>query len=160
FSKITRLFAHVYSTPFKFLTFQFGGEYGKKIYRGVEPKLGFAKEFNVYLKLKPTDKFESSIWIAKARLEDDRTGELFYDGYIAGLVGIYQFNPNLFIRLITQYDSFSRSVQVFPLLSFKLNPFTIFYIGSVVDMHNFGEPYGVKQTNRQFFLKLQYLWRD
>ncbi len=160
FSKITRLFVSVYSTPFKFLTFQLEGEYGRRIYRSGEPKLGFAKEVNVYLKLKPTGKFESSIWIAKARLEDDKTGELFYDGYIAGLVGIYQFNPNLFIRLITQYDSFSNSIQVFPLLSFKLNPFTIFYLGSIVDMHNFGESYGVRQTNRQFFLKLQYLWRD
>ena len=79
------------------------GEYGRKIYRGSEPMLGFAKEFNVYLKLKPTDKFDFSIWIAKARREDYRTGEIFYDGYVAGLVGIYQFNPNFFIRLITQY---------------------------------------------------------
>jgi len=160
FSKVTRLFASVYSTPFEFLTLRLDGEYGKQIYRAREPKLGFTKEFNVYLKLKPTDKFESSIWIAKARLEDDRTGEIFYDGYVAGLVGIYQFNPNFFIRLITQYNSFSRSIQVFPLLSFKLNPFTIFYIGSVADMLDFGEPHGVKQTNRQFFLKFQYLWRN
>ena len=36
FSKITRLFAIFYSTPFEFLTFQLEGEYGRKIYRGIE----------------------------------------------------------------------------------------------------------------------------
>jgi hypothetical protein len=93
-------------------------------------------------------------------LEDDKTGELFYDGYVAGIVGIYQFNPNLFVRLITQYDSFSGSIQVFPLLSFKLNPFTIFYIGSTVNMLDFGDVYGVKRLNQEIFLKVQYLWRN
>ncbi|CUU02495.1 Carbohydrate family 9 binding domain-like [Candidatus Kryptobacter tengchongensis] len=160
FEKIHRIFANVYSVPFKFLTLQFNGEYGRKIYRTSEPRLGLSKDFNVYFKLKPTEKIELSIWYTKARLEDEKTKELFYDGYVAGLVGIYQFNPNLFLRLITQYDSFSGSVQFFPLLSFKLNPFTIFYVGSTINLLDFGEPYGVRQTNREFFLKVQYLLRD
>jgi len=160
FRNIHRIFANIYSTPTGFLSLQFNGSYGKYIYRTDEPKLGLGTELGAWFKLKPTDKIEISIWYQKANLKDIETKEKFYDGYITGLVGIYQFNPNLFVRLITQYNSFSGSVQVFPLLSFKLNPFTIFYIGSTLDMIDFEEPYGVRQTNREFFLKVQYLWRN
>jgi hypothetical protein len=160
FVHVRRAFGNVYSTPFRFLSLSLNFEYGRKIYRTSEPKLGFARDFNLYVRLKPTDKIEISSWYSKARLEDDKTGELFYDGYVAGIVGIYQFNPNLFVRLITQYDSFSGSIQVFPLLSFKLNPFTIFYVGSTVNMLDFGDVYGVKRLNQEIFLKVQYLWRN
>ncbi len=160
FTGIHRIFGNVYSTPFKFLAFGVRGEYGRQIYRDPDdPKLGLAKNFSVNLRLKPSEKIEISGWYSKARLENIETRELFYDGYVSGIVGIYQFNPNLFVRLIAQYDSFDGSVQVFPLLSFKLNPFTIFYIGSTVNMLDF-EGYGVRQTNREIFLKVQYLWRN
>ncbi|MCX7761878.1 MAG: DUF5916 domain-containing protein [Candidatus Kryptonium sp.] len=160
FERIHRVFVNVYSVPYKFLTISLNGEYGRKIYRTIDPKLGFGWDLNVSLKLKPTEKIEISAWYAQAKLRDEKTNELFYYGYVTGLVGIYQFNPNLFLRLITQYDSFSGSIQAFPLLSFKLNPFTIFYIGSTVDMLDFGGIYGVKQTSREFFLKIQYLFRN
>lgn len=161
FTKMYRAFGEIYSTPFKFLVISIRGEYGRQIYRNPDdPKLGFAKNFSVNLRLKPSEKIEISGWYSKARLEDVDTKELFYDGYISGIVGIYQFNPNLFVRLIAQYDSFDGLVQIFPLLSFKLNPFTIFYVGSTVNMHDFGEGYGVRQTNREIFLKVQYLWRN
>jgi hypothetical protein len=161
FTGIHRIFGNIYSTPFKFLSFNVRGEYGKQIYRNPnDPKLGFAKDFSVNLRLKPSEKIEISGWYSKAHLENAKTKELFYDGYVSGIVGIYQFNPNLFIRLIAQYDSFDGSIQVFPLLSFKLNPFTMFYIGSTVNMHDFGEGYGIRQRNREIFLKVQYLWRN
>lgn len=76
------------------------------------------------------------------------------------MVAVYQFSPELYIRLITQYDSFDKSVEFFPLLSYKLNPFTIFYIGSTQSLSDFGDPFGMRQTARQFFVKLQYLWRS
>ncbi len=160
FTKIYRTFTNIYSTPFKFLTFGFRAEYGRKIYRTDEPKLGLSKDFSFDLKLKPSGKIEISGWYSKAHLEDVKTKEIFYDGYVAGIVGIYQFNLNFFIRLIAQYDSFDGAIQVFPLLSLKLNPFTVFYIGSTLNMVDFGEQYGVRQTDREFFIKIQYLWRN
>lgn len=161
FTRIHRVFGNLYSTPFKFLSFNVRGKYGRAIYRDPDnPKLGFAKDFSVNLRIKPSEKIEISGWYSKAHLENVETKELLYDGYVSGIVGIYQFNPNLFVRLIAQYDSFDGAIQVFPLLSFKLNPFTIFYIGLTVNMLDFGEQYGVRQTNREIFVKVQYLWRD
>lgn len=160
FERIHRLFVSIYSAPLKFLTFHINGEYGRKIYRTRNPNLGISKDFNIYLKLKPTGKIEVSVWYTKSHLEDEKTGKLFYDGYVSGIVGIYQFNPNLFIRLISQYDSFSGSIQLFPLLSFKLNPFTILYAGSTINLINFENSHGIKQVSREFFIKVQYLLRN
>ena len=79
---------------------------------------------------------------------------------IARAVGIYQFTPRVFLRVIGQYNEFDNAVDFFPLLSYKLNPYTIFYVGSTYSLSDFGEPYGFKQTSRQYFLKLQYLFRS
>lgn len=86
--------------------------------------------------------------------------ELFFDGYIFRTVVGYQFSPEFLLRTIGEYNSFDRTVQIYPLFSYKLNPFTIFYAGSTYNLSNVNEPYGFQQTARQFFVKLQYLWRD
>jgi hypothetical protein len=76
------------------------------------------------------------------------------------VMGIYQFTPEIFLRVIGQYDQFNKAIDFYPLLSYKLNPFTIFYAGSTYDLSDFGSPFGVRQTARQYFLKLQYLLRS
>ncbi len=83
-----------------------------------------------------------------------------FDGYISRLEGIYQFNNRIFVRLIGQYDQFQKQIEIDPLFSYKLNPFTIFYAGSTHSFDKYGDPYGIVQTGRQFFIKLQYLWTD
>jgi len=72
------------------------------------------------------------------------------------------FSRELFLRLITEYNHFGRSVNVYPLLSYKLNPFTIFYAGSTYDGRDFDDSRrnNFIQTQRQFFVKLQYLIRS
>lgn len=89
-------------------------------------------------------------------------GKIF-SGYILRNRTTYQFNRNLFFRLITQYDSFGKRFDVDPLLSYKLNPFTIFYVGSTHDIQDYGSsPTHDRfvETNRQIFVKFQYLWRS
>ncbi|MBF8249280.1 MAG: hypothetical protein HW374_2080 [Bacteroidetes bacterium] len=56
--------------------------------------------------------------------------------------------------MIGQYDSFDKAI------SYKWNPFTIFYAGSTSSLQDYGNPSGVRQTARQYFVKLQYLWRS
>jgi len=97
---------------------------------------------------------------SRSRLSDVSTDRLFYDGYISRFTGIYQFSSDVFFRLIGQYDKFNKAVEIDPLLSYKLNPFTICYAGSTHDLTDFDSPYGFEQTERQFFIKLQYLWRE
>lgn len=46
-----------------------------------------------------------------------------------------------------------------PLLQYKISPFTVFYIGSTHDVNRFEQPVGRMQSQRQFFFKVQYLFR-
>jgi hypothetical protein len=86
-------------------------------------------------------------------------GSKIYSGFVTRTRINYQFNREWFLRLVVQYDDFDRSFSIEPLLSYKLNPFTIFYLGS---SHGLQEPGGDgdwTNTGHQYFLKLQYLLR-
>ena len=86
-------------------------------------------------------------------------GSKIYSGFVTRTRINYQFSREWFLRLVVQYDDFDRSLSIEPLLSYKLNPFTIFYLGS---SHGLQEPGGDgdwTNTGHQYFLKLQYLLR-
>ncbi len=160
FDNINRSIWEVESRPLSSLSFSLEMELGRFIRRSDTPSLGQGHNISVEATLKPTSQFQFNLSYERARLSDLNTGELFYDGYLARAVGMYQFTPEIFLRLISQYDSFEKSIDVYPLLSYKLNPFTIFYAGSTSSLMDYGDTPGIKQTARQYFVKLQYLWRS
>ena len=86
-------------------------------------------------------------------------GGKIYAGYIIRTQLNYQFSREWFLRLIVQYDNFDRAMGLEPLLSYKLNPFTIFYLGSTHSYQNLRDTSEMTQTSRQFFFKFQYLLR-
>lgn len=93
-------------------------------------------------------------------LSKERGGEKLYSGYIFRNKTSFQFTRNFFLRLVVQYDSFNKSFDIDPLLSYKWNPFTIFYIGSSHDYTDTGTGNNKSkfiETQRQFFAKFQYL---
>jgi hypothetical protein len=65
----------------------------------------------------------------------------------------------LFLRLVVQYNDFTQSLDVEPLLTYKANPFTLFFIGSTLAYQDYGGQFGMRQAQRQFFTKFQYLFR-
>ncbi len=57
-----------------------------------------------------------------------------------------------------------RKWEIDPLLTYRLNPFSVFYLGSTHDLRDFNAadpqaPSLFRQTGRQYFMKLQYLWQ-
>lgn len=160
FSRVHRWDFGVYANPTSAVTINLNGSIGRFIYRNDPPALGTGHSLSAELTLMPTDKLSLTLDYSRSRLSNVVGGELFFDGYIARVTGIYQFSNKMFVRLIGQYDQFAEQIEIDPLFSYKLNAFTIFYIGSTHGLENFGEPYGIVQTGRQFFMKLQYLWRD
>ncbi|MCK5075592.1 MAG: hypothetical protein KAR38_04405, partial [Calditrichia bacterium] len=82
-----------------------------------------------------------------------------YSGYILRVRGNYQFTREMFLRLIVQYNDFDNDISIEPLLSYKINPFTVFYVGSRQDYLDYSGSVGWKQTSRQYFLKFQYLFQ-
>src|SRR5579883_126331 len=85
-------------------------------------------------------------------------GSTYYSGSIYRSRVTYQFTRELDARVIFQYNGFDQQLQIDPLVTYKVNPFTSFYLGST---HNFasltGTPTSLRPTERQFFAKVQYL---
>ncbi len=160
FVRVNRWTFSIQSNPVSMLSFNLNGAFGRFIYRADQPALGKGHNLDAEMVLKPTDRLTLTIDYSRSRLSNVVGGELLFDGYITRLEGIYQFSNKVFLRLIGQYDKFSNQFEVDPLFSYKLNPFTIFYAGSTHSLEEYGQPYGIVPTARQFFIKLQYLWRD
>jgi hypothetical protein len=160
FDNINRAQVSVNARPSSSLTLMFDGAFGRFIRRSASPDMGIGHTIDLTARLRPTSQLQVDLSYSRARLSSVATGGLFYDGYVARILGVYQFTPELFLRVIGQYDHFEKSVDLYPLISYKLNPFTIFYAGSTYAMTDFGDPFGTKQTMRQYFLKLQYLLRS
>lgn len=159
FESINRGRFNVNSRPLNFLSFGFGGQIGKFIYRTTSPVTGKGHNLNADLTLLPTSKFNISFSYSYSRLSDNVTGDLFYDGDIYRTVLKYQFSPKAFFRTIAEYNSFSESLNIYPLFNYKAGAFTTFYAGITNNFINYGDPFGFTTTNRQYFIKLQYMLR-
>ena len=160
FDNINRAQVSINARPSSSLTLIFNSAFGRFIRRSDTPDMGIGHTVDLTARLRPTPQLQVEISYSRARLSSVATGVLFYDGYVTRVLGVYQFTPELFLRVISQYDQFNKAFDLYPLFSYKLNPFTIFYAGSTYAMSDFGEPFGVRQTTRQYFLKLQYLLRS
>jgi hypothetical protein len=85
-------------------------------------------------------------------------GEELFSGYIARTRFSYQYNRELNLRVVLQYNDFSERLDIEPLLMYQINPFSIFYVGSTYGATQFDEQ-GFVGMDRQYFAKLQYLLR-
>ncbi len=146
---------------------QVGGfaAYGRTIARNASnPVLGRSTDMRFQTTLKPTSRLSFQPAITFSRLENEATGDEIFSGYILRNRTNYQFTKRLFVRVVTQYNDFSKSLEVDPLVTYKVNPFTAVYFGSTHDFLDFdqrtnGANPGFYQTQRQIFFKLQYLFR-
>jgi hypothetical protein len=121
-------------------------------------QVGRGLSAGTWLELKPTQR-----WVVRPSVTyqqmHDRDGEELFAGYIARANTSYQLSRELFARVVVQYNDFDESLTFEPLLMYRLNPLSVLYIGSTHGYNSFGEPYGFERTDRQFFLKLQYLFQ-
>ncbi|HEX6982315.1 MAG TPA: sugar-binding protein [Balneolaceae bacterium] len=141
-----------------------GGHYqtGRYVYRTANPVMGHGYNFSISATLEPTSRFELSLDYNYATLSSLDDSETFYSGDIIRLNSQFNFSRKLFARFIAQYDSFSDQLQLYPLVYYKLNPFTKFYIGMTDNLNRYDSPIynGFKEVQRQFFVKFQYLIRS
>ena len=146
FNKINRGELQVNSAPATYLSVSTDIAIGRFIDRDLA-LLGYGHNISASATLKPTSQLELDLSYSRSRFSDVSTDQLFYDGYIARFTGIYQFSSDVFFRLIGQYDKFSKAVEIDPLLSYKLNPFTICYAGSTHDLTDFDNPTASSKPN-------------
>lgn len=134
--------------------------YGKSIIRDPNtPRLGYSQSLDIWIEVKPMRKLRTEFSFDRYWLWERKGGEELYDVFTLWNKITYQFSKRLSIRLITQYYSYTGKIQIDPLLSYELNPFTVFYFGSNHNVQDFGAPCGVRETNHQIFLKLRYQFK-
>ena len=137
--------------------------FGKEIaYNEEIPEIG--KENSIFFRAnyKLGENINLTSSLNYARLKDLNETKSFYDGYISRFTFRYQFNNDLSIRLVSEYNKFNDTFLVQPLFKWNPNPSTIFYIGgiqsSINDFNLDPEEFNPFLINRsQFFIKFQYL---
>jgi hypothetical protein len=134
--------------------------HGDGIYRSPAvplPATGTDIEFGGTLKPMGQLTIEPSFVYSKQTGEE---GQTFFSGWIGrARIGV-QFTRAFFLRLITQYDDFDDRWSVQPLLTYRVNPFTLFYAGASQDWLGVpGEQSSYNKSNQQYFVKFQYLIR-
>ncbi len=159
FPGIRRISFDIESSFSKPVALGFNLTHGRIIARLVDPPvLGRGTNYSVSATLQLWERLVVRPYLEYSRLDYPDGGEI-YSGFVTRTRINYQFSREWFLRLIVQYDDFDRSLSIEPLLSYKLNPFTIFYLGS---SHGLQEPGGDgdwTSIGHQYFLKLQYLLR-
>jgi hypothetical protein len=113
--------------------------------------------------LKPIDRLVIQPSINFAKSTDRNTDMEFYSGYITRTRVLYQANRELSFRFVVQYDDFSRAWEIDPLMTYRLSPFSVLYLGSSNDYYDLApsvnSPSQWRLAERQFFMKIQYLFQ-
>jgi hypothetical protein len=159
FTGINRATFSIMSTPVKGVSLSLNGQAGKFIYRSSAPELGKGYNITSELDLEPISRLKTSFSWTIAELNDTEDNTQFYKGHILRNITTFQFTKRLFLRDILQYNSFSKTISVYPLISYKFNAFTMFCAGMTQDYLNYElEDYKFKTSGYQYFVKLQYLF--
>jgi hypothetical protein len=116
--------------------------------------------------LKPHDRliFDQSLNYARSRSVN--TGEELYEGYIYRSRLNYQVSTPFTARLVVEYSDFEDRLSVDPLLTYRVNAFSVLYVGMTSNykkMSDLDPDGGSTESNRlesrQIFAKLQYLFQ-
>ena len=133
--------------------------YGEQIYRSDDPVIGTGSLYSLYATIRPLDRLTIEPSVSYQDLYGPADDEL-YAGWVARTRTMLQFNRELSLRIVTQYVDFGDGgLSLEPLLMYRLNPFSIFYVGMTDRFADYGGLTGYAETERQFFVKLQYLLR-
>jgi hypothetical protein len=147
-----------------------GGVYanwGQGIYRDLDdPELADQRNLSAYVRLKATRRLQLEVDADYARMDSRERDEKLFEGYIVRNRLTYNFTRKFFMRMIVQYNDFSERFDVEPLVTYRVNPFTVFYVGLTSQYEQFenggtGQPINMEwmESSRQFFFKIQYLFQ-
>ncbi len=142
---------------------------GDRIWRNLNaPALGEGGHIDAWARIKPMTRLVIEPIFMYSALSRKDTGEEVFDGYILRTRVNYQFNRELFLRLVVQYDDFGGELNFEPLLTYQINPFSVFYIGGGTNYQDYARVVpvsgerrytGFKPTEWHWFFKFQYFFR-
>jgi hypothetical protein len=120
--------------------------------------LGEGHQFNVGASIRPTTQLEISPSLAWQELNNPTTKQELFSVYIIRTRLSYQFTREFFVRAITEYNHNNGNFDVQPLLTYKINPFSVFYLGTNRLYSDWDGMEDLSIRSRQYFFKAQYLF--
>ncbi|MCK5126626.1 MAG: carbohydrate binding family 9 domain-containing protein [candidate division Zixibacteria bacterium] len=140
----------------------FGGtiNYGNRIARYAKV-MGKEFSFRTGIDLRPFDRLLSEFSYNYIQSRANETKELLFSGHVLRNKISLQLSRELSFRFVVQYNEFEKTWDFDPLITYRLSPFSLFYIGSTYDYQEYTNyrQLGTNATrllSRQFFMKLQY----
>jgi len=147
--------------------------YGHRIARHDEV-MGREISLGAWIDVRPINRMflENTFSFLQSRHID--SSRVLYKGFIARSRMELQFTKELSLRFLAQYNDFYETWDFDPLLTYRISPFSLLYIGTTYDyerIYGLTEPrtglvkegdVGYEATRlkaRQFFMKLQYLFQ-
>jgi len=135
-------------------------ETGRSIARNEDPPLlGKSFQAGAWSTIKPAEQLSIEPEIDYSQMIHPVNDTTIYAGYVFRTRISYQFTRRFFIRLFIQYDDFNRNYDIDPLLTYRINAFSVIYLGATHNYHNFRTPVNNKLTSRQYFFKFRYLFQ-
>ncbi|RMG62822.1 MAG: hypothetical protein D6715_11905, partial [Calditrichaeota bacterium] len=132
------------SQAFKTLGFGMEATLGRSIARTIDPPvLGRYRSVELFLTVKPSSRLVMDLNYQFSDMRwPDQPGFIF-SGYLILTRINYQFTRQLFLRVFAQYNQFTQHLQIDPLLTFKLNAFSAFYLGSSHQFNRYRDGHGL-----------------
>lgn len=142
----------------------FGGSinYGHTIARG---DLVMAEEirYGLWADVRPIDRMLVEVSYTSVEGDAVETGQRLFEQSLLWSRLSLQIMRELSMRLVLQYNDHTNTCDVDPLITYQLSPVSLFYIGSTrryrdLNIEEDGRD-GWNLTDRQYFLKMQYLFQ-
>jgi hypothetical protein len=135
--------------------------HGDVIFRDqAAPFVGTGTDVEVSSTLQPFSRLVIQPSVVHSQLNRPDGGGEVFSGYIFRTRTSLQVTRELSLRVVVQYDDFDQALGLEPLLTYRLNPFSLFYLGSSLAYQDLDLPNrSLTPTSRQIFTKLQYLLR-
>jgi hypothetical protein len=150
------------SNPADLLQYGFAVNFGHRIARR-DLLMGDERSYHIWTDLKPWDRLRLETNFDYIESDDTETGESLFAGYVTRTKLSLQLTRELSLRVVLQYDDFEEVWEADPLITYQINPFSIFYVGSTRDYASFAVeengPRDWRLTERTYFFKLQYLFQ-
>jgi hypothetical protein len=126
--------------------------------------MGVGTNLHAWAQIKPLQRMLIQPEFSYASLYRRANDAEIFNGYVLRTRTSFQFTREMSLRLVIQYDEFGDIFDVEPLLSYRVNPFTIFYLGATervrdLDRRKDPVPRDPVESRRQVFMKLQYLFQ-
>ena len=152
----------VHIHPIEALSFGGNINYGHVIARS-DTVMGKETRYGLWMDVRPIDRVLAEVSFSHVESDAVETGEQLYSQSTINSSLRLQIMRELSVRLILRYNDRRDTWDADPLITYQLNPLSIFYIGSTrhykdLDREADGRE-GWNLTDRQYFMKMQYLFQ-